>query len=151
MAREIVAGRNWRNLVMLVALGLLFGGNLLVHLEVLDVVPAGALGNRLGIATLLLLISVVGGRIVPSFTSNWLAKQRPDVAAPGGFGAIDRLALAVTALGLVAWVTAPDMRAAAGLELAAGAAVAARLARWAASVCRCLTSTRSATLMRPRA
>src|SRR4051812_42901878 len=33
VAREILAGRNWRNLPMIAALSLLFVGNLLVHLE----------------------------------------------------------------------------------------------------------------------
>ena len=35
VAREIIAGRNWRNLPMLAALGFLLLGNVLVHLEAL--------------------------------------------------------------------------------------------------------------------
>ena len=93
VAREIVAGRNWRNLPMLGALSLLLAGNLLVHLEVLGVSETADLGNRLGIATLLALISLVGGRIVPSFTRNWLARTRPDVEAPAGESRLDRVAL----------------------------------------------------------
>src|SRR5581483_4693528 len=92
VAREIIAGRNWRNLPMLAALSLLLAGNLLVHLEVLGVSETADLGNRLGIATLLALISLVGGRIVPSFTRNWLAKSRTDVPAPAGESALDRVA-----------------------------------------------------------
>ena len=50
--------------------------NLLMHLEADGVaVPAG-LGWRLGLAAVIVLISVVAGRIVPSFTRNWLAKRR---------------------------------------------------------------------------
>ena len=75
VARELLAGRNWRNLPMLGALALLFAGNLLFHLGIYA-------GLRLGIATLCMLIALVGGRIVPSFTRNWLAKKQPRAPLP---------------------------------------------------------------------
>lgn len=130
VAREILAGRNWRNLPMLAALFLLLLGNLLVHLEATGIASTAALGNRLGIATLLMLIGFVGGRIIPSFTRNWLAKQAPAAPPPAAFDRIDRAALALTGIALAAWVLLPDSAAAAWLELAAGIAVAARLLRW---------------------
>jgi uncharacterized protein involved in response to NO len=130
VAREILAGRNWRNLPMVGALSLLLVGNLLVHLEAVGIAATAALGNRIGVATPLMLISFVGGRIIPSFTRNWLAKQRPESAAPAVFDALDRVVLVTTALALVVWVGAPDGVAAPWLELAAGAALAIRLARW---------------------
>src|SRR5436305_3823838 len=77
IAREVIGGRNWRNLPMLGALALLLFGNLLVHFEPVGIAETAALGNRLGIATLLTLIGMIGGRIIPSFTRNWLVKQRP--------------------------------------------------------------------------
>ncbi len=132
VAREIIAGRNWRNLPMLAALSLLLAGNLLVHLEVLGVSETAGLGNRLGIATLLALISLVGGRIVPSFTRNWLAKSRPDVPAPAGESAFDRVALIVTAAALLLWAFVPGAAITAAAMLAAGIAVGVRLARWRA-------------------
>jgi len=130
VAREIVTGRNWRNLPMLVALALLFTGNLLVHLDALGVAATAEVGNRIGVATLLMLISFVGGRIIPSFTRNWLTKERPETSAPATFSTIDRAALASVALALVAWAYNPDLAIAPWLELLAGAAVTARLARW---------------------
>src|SRR6516164_6868176 len=66
VAREIVAGRNWRNLPIPAALASLLLANLLVHLEALGVAAPAEPGSRLGIATLLMLISVVGGRIIPA-------------------------------------------------------------------------------------
>lgn len=65
---------------MLGALSLLLLGNLLVHLDALDLADTAELGNRIGLVTLLMLISLVGGRIVPSFTRNWLTKARPEAA-----------------------------------------------------------------------
>ena len=46
--------------------------NLLMHLQALDVAIPIGLGWRLGIAAMIVLISVIGGRIVPAFTRNWL-------------------------------------------------------------------------------
>lgn len=130
VAREIVAGRNWRNLPMLAALSLLAAANLLVHLDALGLASTAALGNRIGIGTLLMLIALVGGRLVPSFTRNWLAKNRPDATPPARAGTLDLVALVVIGLGLAAWIVAPDTPVASWAELAAGIAAGLRLSRW---------------------
>ena len=130
IAREVLTGRNWRNLPMLLALGALLAGNALVHAEPLGLAATAELGNRLGLATLLMLITLVGGRIVPSFTRNWLVRERPEIAAPGVFSLLDRAALTIVAAALAIWVVAPDSAPAPWAELAAGLAVAVRLARW---------------------
>lgn len=130
VAREILAGRNWRNLPMLVAFALLLASNLLVHLEAMGVVATANLGNRLGVATLLMLISLVGGRIIPSFTRNWLVKERPESSLPAAFGRFDLAAIVMTAMALVLWVFASNYRATSGIEIVAGLVVGARLARW---------------------
>lgn len=130
VGREIIAGRNWRNLPILAALALLLLGNLLVHLDVLGIADTAELGNRIGLVTLLMLISLVGGRIIPSFTHNWLKKARPAVKPPIPEGRFDRAALVVTALALAAWALAPNATITAWANLAAGGAVALRLSRW---------------------
>jgi uncharacterized protein involved in response to NO len=130
VAREIVTGHNWRNLPMLGALTLLLAGNLLVNLDAVGLAATGELGDRIGIATLLMLISLVGGRIIPSFTRNWLARERPGISAPATSGPLDRAVLAIVGIALVLWVSLPESRAAALAEFAAAAAVALRLSRW---------------------
>jgi uncharacterized protein involved in response to NO len=130
IAREIVTGGNWRNLPMVGALALLLAGNCLIHAEALGWWASAAAGNRLGIATLLMLITLIGGRIVPSFTRNWLAKALPGAALPAPFDTFDRIVMALTALALVVWVVWPDGPVAAPIEIAAGVALAVRLARW---------------------
>ncbi len=130
VAREIIAGRNWRNLPMLGALSSLLVANFLVHLEALRGVSSAALGNRWGVATLLALISLIGGRIIPSFTRNWLVRQRPEIALPAPFGMIDRAALASTLVALIFFVVDPGGRALPWAALAAGVMLSLRLRRW---------------------
>jgi len=130
VARELIAGRNWRNLPMLAALALLFAGDVLVHLQALEVADTAALGNRLALATLLALIALVGGRIIPSFTRNWLVRAKPGGALPAPTGRLDLACLVAILAGLAAWVAAPGTATAAALEIVAGAAAALRLSRW---------------------
>ena len=130
VAREIVAGRNWRNLPMLMALTALLAGNCLVHLEAIGISGTANIGNRIGVATLLMLISFVGGRIVPSFTRNWLARERPEIAAPAPFDTVDRIVLGLVAVTLIVWLLAGESFVAPWTELAGGLAVTVRLARW---------------------
>ena len=130
-AREIVAGRNWRNLPILAVLTFFAAGTLLVHLEAVGIASTAQLGNRIGGATLLMLITFVGGRIIPSFTRNWLAKQRPEIPAPATtFGSRDRIGLACVAVALAMWVIAPQSIFASWAELAAAIAIGVRLSRW---------------------
>lgn len=129
MAREIVAGRNWRNLKVLVPVLVLFAANVLFHVEV-HWSGASDYGQRLAFAAILTLIMVVGGRIIPSFTRNWLAKQGSR-ALPVPFGRFDAVCIAAGVMALLCWVAAPDWLPA-GLTLCfAGALHLARLSRWA--------------------
>jgi uncharacterized protein involved in response to NO len=129
IAREIVAGRNWRNLPMVGAVILLLTANALVQAQAIGLAETAALGVRLGLAVLLAMITLVGGRIIPSFTRNWLAK-RGDERLPAAFGTVDRFALAATVLGLAAWMAALPPLIVGPLLIVAGIAAAIRLARW---------------------
>lgn len=129
VAREIVAGRNWHNLVVVGPVTLLGIANLLMHLESAGIaVPAG-LGWRLGLAAVILLISVVGGRIVPSFTRNWLAR-RQSTRLPAPHGWTDRVALAALPAGLFGWVFFPGLPPVGWLLVAAAGLHLWRLLRW---------------------
>lgn len=129
-ARDILVSGNRRNLPMPVPLAVLGVADLLMYLENGGFgVPAG-IGWRLGVAAILILISVIGGRIIPAFTSNWLLRHRPGQALPAGHGAVDGLALGTLHAGLIAWVFLPEW-APVGLLLLAGAAFNLwRLLRW---------------------
>lgn len=127
--REILAGRNWRNLPMPVALSALFVANGLMHLDALGQAGTGPMGERLAIATVIMLISLIGGRIVPSFTRNWLIKQGGG-RLPAPVGRFDAMSLVLTIVALGLWVADISSLATGAALLAAGAASLARLARW---------------------
>lgn len=127
--REIVAGRNRRNLPMPIALLLLVVGNGLTHFGAMQVTETGPLGERLGIAVVVMLIALVGGRVIPSFTRNWLA-QRQAGRLPVPFNGFDKLCLLTVLAGLSAWVMAPDHPLTGILLLATGGLQMVRLARW---------------------
>jgi uncharacterized protein involved in response to NO len=127
--REIVSGRNWRNLKGLVAVGLLFVGNATFHIEV-HVYGAPDYGVRIGIGATTLLVMLIGGRIVPSFTRNWLARENPG-RLPAPFDRYDILSMGCAAAALMAWIAVPEGLAT-GIALIVAAVVhSARLARWA--------------------
>lgn len=130
IAREILAGRNWRNLKVLGALAVLAAAQALFHAEV-ERHGAPVHGDRLAVAAILMLIMIVGGRIVPSFTTNWLKRENPG-RQPAVFGRFDIIAMVVAGVALAAWAAEPAMPAlVAVLLVAAGLLQAARLARWA--------------------
>ncbi len=131
IAREVVMGRNWKNLKVLVLIGLMALGNTLFHVEAADLgAAANGLGARLGLAVATMLIMVVGGRIVPSFTRNWLSRQPSSPPLPTPFGAFDLVALIVAGAALLLWVVLPDRIETAWLCLLAGAFQFMRLVRW---------------------
>lgn len=129
VAREIVAGKNWRNLKIVALLSLLGAGNLGFHLEA-HFEGLAVYSTRLGIGTVLVLIMVIGGRIIPSFTRNWLMRREPG-RLPTPFGDFDLFCLLLSGAGLALWVVVPEGWLT-GMALSVAAALNfARLGRWA--------------------
>jgi uncharacterized protein involved in response to NO len=128
-AREIIAGRNWRNLAVVMLVLLLLAGNVAFHLEA-HFKGAADDGLRIGISVVVLLIALIGGRIVPSFTRNWLVRENPG-RLPVPFGRFDSIVVAIGALALVAWVVRPDSPFTGAALMLAGLLHLVRLGRWA--------------------
>lgn len=132
IGREIVVGKNWRNLIVLAMLGVLTVGNGVFHWEAArGGYAAGGYGLRIGLGAVIMMIAVIGGRIVPSFTRNWLAKRAPGRLPVPPMQRFDKAALMVLVLGLLAWIALPDHPATAILLLLAGGLHLVRLVRWA--------------------
>src|SRR5208282_4416350 len=71
VAREIMAGKNWRNLKVLIFVGLLFAANVVFHIEA-HFQGSATYGRRFGVAATIALVMLIGGRVIPSFTHTFL-------------------------------------------------------------------------------
>lgn len=127
-AREVIAGRKWKDLKVLGGLLALSIANGLFHVTTI----AGDhdhLGVRLAVAAYVVLVMIVGGRIVPSFTRNWLNKfGRTDFPVP--YNRYDDIAILAGVFAFAVWSVRPEHPATA---IAAGIAAvlhAIRLYRW---------------------
>ncbi|MHA7849384.1 NnrS family protein [Roseovarius sp.] len=132
ISREIVAGKNWRNLIVLAMLGVFIIGNAMFHWEAAQGdYPARGYGLRLGLGVGVMMIAVIGGRVVPSFTRNWLVKQRSASLPVPPMQKFDKAALIALFVALVLWVALP-LDALTGVLLGlAGVLHMVRLSRWA--------------------
>lgn len=126
--REIVAGRKWADLKVVAGLGVLTLANGCFHLETI------ALGGpdhsvRLALAGLIMMIIVVGGRMLPSFTHNWLNKTgRTDF--PVAYNRFDVVAIVVAIPAFAAWIIAPTSPLTVTVASFSAIVQALRLWRW---------------------
>lgn len=126
--REVIAGRNWRNLPVCVLITLFALANILFHLGLRFDGPSGY-GTRLALGVAALLIGMIGGRITPSFTRNWMARLNVK-PLPAPFGRFDQFTLMCAGTGIVSWIVAPDASFTGYAVLLAGALHVVRLFRW---------------------
>jgi len=127
-AREVIASNN-RN-VPIVGLVLLFGvADAVDYLQTGGVI-AGDYGWRAAIALAIVMISMIGGRIIPSFTRNWLVKSGAVGALPTQPQKLDLVIIGSTALALLFWLAFPGERLTGAMLILASLAQALRLSRW---------------------
>jgi uncharacterized protein involved in response to NO len=125
--REVLSGRNWRNLPVGLLVSLLALANVAFHLD--SRLWSSGLGERLALAAITVLIALIGGRIVPSFTRNWM-RARHLAPEPAAFGRLDQAALGLAGAGMLLWAVAPETPLSGIVLIAAGGANLARVARW---------------------
>lgn len=128
LLREILGGKKLKNLPIVVIITLLAATNILFHFYHLTGQPT-AMAERAALGLIAILISLIGGRIVPSFTRNWMVRHNiSPLPAP-----MDRLDMAVLAFGvisIVAWVFLPAHALIGMLFAIAAIAYLLRLVRW---------------------
>ena len=111
-------------------LAILFSGNLLFHLAQLGMVDDGIdIGLRLALGGLTLLITILGGRVVPAFTTNAL-RRLGEERLP-----VSRTWLTIISIGsvaglVVAETAAPTAALTGWIAIAAAVANGARLSGW---------------------
>src|SRR3546814_20038787 len=76
------------------------------------------------------MITLIGGRIIPAFSRNWLTKQRKSDRLPPAHTVFDGLVIGAAAAASLFWVLWPDTRSPGLIRAAAGLLLAARLTRW---------------------
>jgi len=77
--RALIAGWSVRNFIFLPVMAGLCIANILMHLEWLGITQATLqIGQRLAIDLVVLLITILGGRVIPAFTTNALRKKGED-------------------------------------------------------------------------
>ena len=130
LARELIGGHNRRNYILIAILAFMAGCNGLFHLGSLGLVPGGErLAIHLLIHTVLLLVAIIAGRIVPNFTANWLRLQGA-TRFPVTTAGVDLITFALTVTTGLAAVLAPAHWSTGLLAFAAALAHGFRLARW---------------------
>jgi uncharacterized protein involved in response to NO len=125
--REVLAGKNWRNLPVCVLVSLFAVANIAFHIQ-----QSGdlILGVRLALGVAATLIALIGGRITPSFTRNWLRARGMSALPAQPSGRLDQAVLGFTGAGALAWALFPQAWFAGALLVLAGAGNLVRLARW---------------------
>ncbi len=122
---------NKHNLILVVIIGVLFVGNLYMHIGYAE----GSLlhvrtGKIIALDIIALLIVIIAGRIIPAFTNNWLKQNKDDTNGAKTFPPVEYLALISTLLMLPAdlFVRSPEI--AGMVSLTACLANAVRLVGW---------------------
>jgi uncharacterized protein involved in response to NO len=128
-AREVLSANN-RN-APVVGMVLLFAvANAFDYLAAAGMISSSDLGWQMAIAIVVLLISLIGGRIIPSFSRNWMVKRDRRDNLPTQPGKFDMAVIGTTAIALLAWLSGPAEAPTGMLVLLAAVLQAVRLARW---------------------
>nr|WP_137677630.1 NnrS family protein [Parerythrobacter lutipelagi] len=129
IGREETHGRK-RSLTICMVIAAFGLADILDRMEMAKWIDSAGLGWRAGIALVTALVMLIGGRLIPSFTHNWLLKQVRLDPTPTQPDLTDAIVMAVTIGGLLVWILARASGASGTLLMLAGLANFARLARW---------------------
>lgn len=129
LGREILQSRN-RNLPIVIVIAIFGIAAFTDRLIIAEIVRASTIGWQGGLALATALIALIGGRIVPSFTRNWLAGLGMRESLPIQPNRFDHSVVVLTVVGLIAWIGLPNSAVTGVLLLGAGIANLVRLVRW---------------------
>jgi uncharacterized protein involved in response to NO len=126
--REIAAAGSWDRAPIGMLITVYAAANVLFHVLALRDVSTDP-SERVALSVLLLLLTVIGGRVTPSFTAEYLAEKCSSVR-PAAFSRLDGLSMVLVLLAALAWIVQPEGQATGLLFLGAGVANLVRLSRW---------------------
>ena len=128
IGKRLLAHKMRRNYIVLVILFVLFGANVMMHLEAMQVLSDSAgFGLNLGIYVVVLLVTLISGRVIPGFTANALRRQQIDVdtQTPGHVTGV-----VIVSLILAAAFDLFDLPGAGVVAAVAALALLMRMVRW---------------------
>ena len=126
--RELVAAGSWTQTPIAALISLYAGANILFHVGALY---SGAtdLPERMALVLIMLLLTVIAGRITPNFTREFLGQG--DMTVRSAFiSYVDGLSIMLVVVAAVAWIVHPDGSVAGAAFVVAGLVNLVRLWRW---------------------
>ena len=135
MSREVIGARSQRNYKVLLILGLLAVCNALFFFGTMRSAGWTISALLAGLWLIVMLINLIGGRIIPGFTRNWLTRpavgpQQQPVTLPPAFDRFDLLATWLLVAFAVLHVVEAPSRWTAILGLLTSVVTFIRLTRW---------------------
>ena len=126
--REIAVAKSWDRSPMGVLVSLLACANILFHVLTLSGMAADRT-ERAAIGMVMMLLTLIGGRLIPNFTGELLdGSGRTERPAP--FSRYDGLSIALVGFAVVSWIVQPHSMVTGWMFAMAGFANLGRLARW---------------------
>ena len=126
--REIIAGKAWDRAPIGIVISLYAAANILFHVLALRGEETD-LPERMAVALMMLLLTLIGGRVTPSFTSDYLTERGLPDQLPS-FSRYDGLSILLTVVAALSWIVQPQAIVTGWLLIAAGLAHIVRLSRW---------------------
>jgi uncharacterized protein involved in response to NO len=126
--REIAAASSWSHAPIGVVITLYAGANIFFHVLTLSG-AATDLPWRMALTLVMLLLALIGGRVTPNFTREFLT-ERSMTEQPAPFSRFDGLSVALVGIAAVFWIVQPDTTATGWMLVAAGFVNLSRLSRW---------------------
>jgi uncharacterized protein involved in response to NO len=126
--REIAIGKAWNRSPIGILISLYAIANLLFHVHALSD-AATDLPERMALSLIILLLALIGGRVIPSFTLDYL-NERDMPQQPLSFSRFDGASILLAAIAAIAWTVLPEGMVTGWLLVLAGLMNLIRLLRW---------------------
>jgi uncharacterized protein involved in response to NO len=126
--REIAIANMWNRSPIVLLISVYAAANILFQVLATRG-TATDVAERLAVSVVLLLLTIIGGRVTPAFTGEYLAESRTAIR-PASFSRFDGLSMLLVLIAVVAWILRPGSHVAGALFVLAGLATFIRLSRW---------------------
>ncbi len=126
--REISGGKNKRNYPVAVLVSLFAIANVAFHYLALNELDI-AVAERGALGIIAILIALIGGRVTPSFTRNWMASNGLS-PLPASIDKIDKISMGISVVAIGSWIVFPDHLLTGVVMALAAVSILFRMARW---------------------